>query len=69
VFTATAPAIDVYVLSYGGYSNVSIAAAKRDQLVKALKAASEPFDSRTWYYGGYDAPTTKTDRHNEVRGV
>ncbi|KAI8465467.1 MAG: regulatory factor, effector binding domain-containing protein [Monoraphidium minutum] len=60
------PEMELYTLSYGGYSNAGTSKAKVQELVAALEAAKLPFDAGVWYTGGYDSPYTIFGRHNEV---
>lgn len=60
------PALDVYVLPYGGFSSAAMEHAKADELIKKLQGAKEPFDAKYWFTAGYDSPYTLVNRHNEV---
>lgn len=66
VFLSQTPGMEVYVLSYGGWSNDSTAKAKAAELMKKLEAAGEKYDASNWFTAGYDSPMTLGGRHNEV---
>jgi hypothetical protein len=66
VFLSTTPGMDVYVISYSGFSNGDTAKAKAAELMAKLKAAGEDYDASAWFTAGYDSPFTMGNRHNEV---
>ncbi|KAF8064606.1 HEBP2 [Scenedesmus sp. PABB004] len=60
------PALEVYVLPFGGQASSATWKAKAAELAGKLTAAKLPFDPTYWYTAGYDSPYTLTGRHNEV---
>lgn len=66
VFISSLPAMEVYVLSYGGWSNPTTEREKATELIKTLEAAKEPFSNQYWFTAGYDSPYQLANRHNEV---
>lgn len=66
VFLTNTPAMEVYVLSYGGWSSGNTAKGKATELMGRLRDAKLPFDAKQWYTVGYDSPFTFFNRHNEV---
>jgi hypothetical protein len=63
VTLTTLPAMDVYVLTYGGYSRGDAAKDKAEEAINKLKAAGEKVDTAApWFVAGYDSPYTFTDR-------
>uniref|UniRef100_A0A383W6F1 SOUL heme-binding protein n=1 Tax=Tetradesmus obliquus TaxID=3088 RepID=A0A383W6F1_TETOB len=66
VFINNVPAMDVYVLSFGGWANEAAYKTQAAALMQKLKAEKLPFDSSHWFTAGYDSPYTMANRHNEV---
>jgi hypothetical protein len=60
------PALEVYVIPYGGWSTPAMERMKATELTKKLEAAKEPFSASVWYTAGYNSPYQLTNRHNEV---
>lgn len=60
------PALEVYVIPYGGFSTPAMERMKATELTKKLEAAKEPFSASVWYTAGYNSPYQLTNRHNEV---
>jgi hypothetical protein len=66
VFIQNMPAMDVYVLSFGGFASDEDYKSKAIQLMNQLTAANIPYDKNVWFTAGYDSPYTLVGRHNEV---
>lgn len=66
VFIQQLPAMDAWVLSYGGFSTSGEEQKRAAQLMAKLDAAKEPYSTAQWFTAGYDSPWTLSDRHNEV---
>lgn len=62
----TTPAMEVYVLPYGGWSSAQSARDAAARLADALAKAGEKFAAAPYYVAGYDSPTTIFNRRNEV---
>lgn len=60
------PALQVWVLSFGGTSNEAMDKAKATELMTKLRAAGQKFDASSWWTAGYNSPFDLIDRHNEV---
>lgn len=56
------PAMDVYVLSFGGFANSQVNKQKAAELMQKLTAAKEPYNDKYWYTAGYDSPYTVNNR-------
>jgi hypothetical protein len=54
VFISNLPAMEVYVMSYGGFSNPAMERQKAAELIKKLEAAKEPFSTTHWFTAGKD---------------
>jgi hypothetical protein len=54
VFISNLPAMEVYVMSYGGFSNPAMERQKAAELIKKLEAAKEPFSTSHWFTAGKD---------------
>jgi hypothetical protein len=66
VFISNLPAMEVYVMPYGGFSNPAMEQQKAAELIKKLEAAKEPFSTTHWFTAGYDSPYQLANRHNEI---
>lgn len=66
VFISNVPAMDVYVLKFGGWANGPTYKQNAALLMQKLKEQNLPFSTSHWYTAGYDSPYTMTNRHNEV---
>lgn len=60
------PAMEVWVMSFGGYADDATDKKMAQALMAKLKEAKEPFAAGAWFTAGYDSPYTVTGRHNEV---
>ncbi|KAF6257098.1 heme-binding protein 2-like protein [Scenedesmus sp. NREL 46B-D3] len=60
------PALDVYVISFGGWANEAAYKQYAARLMQKLKDEKLAFDSSYWFTAGYDSPYNMDNRHNEV---
>lgn len=66
VLLSTMPAMDVYVLSFGGFATAADHKKQATQLMTKLDELKEPYNTQLWFTAGYDSPYTLANRRNEV---
>jgi len=52
VVLTTMPAMDVYVLSFGGFANVAENKKQATQLMTKLDELKEPYNTQFWFTAG-----------------